>query len=118
SFASICRRVCDSNAARPLGREGERREANAMSEAVPSGTSALSAFSFLRYPTHPPTTSRKYLLNHFVISQPKQKTPEPISGTKPREEFHRTTGKQSVSSINPQNPPASPPALPEKCISP
>ena len=67
SFASICRRVCDSNAARPLGRDGERRRANATSEAAPLGASALSAFSFsgITLTTNSPTISRK---NYKVLS--------------------------------------------------
>ena len=84
SFASICRRACDSNAARPLGRDGERRKANATSEAAErSDASALSAFFFRILPTHhsPANSFQKKTTKYFRhISY--AETIQPL-GTKP-----------------------------------
>ncbi|HJK77367.1 MAG TPA: hypothetical protein O0X18_00255, partial [Methanocorpusculum sp.] len=61
---------------RPLssGRDGERRKANAMSEAAPIGASALSAFSFFFLPTHHHLTYnvQKKLQSTFVTSHRKK----------------------------------------------
>ncbi len=76
--SSICRRVCDndprsgewstappcdSNATRPFGRKGERRNANAIrggSEATEIRADRVFYSHPARLPTHPPTIFRKH----------------------------------------------------------
>ena len=65
SFASICRRACDSNATRPLGRDGERRSANATSEAGGAKRRICEISRSLFQVSHSPLTPQQLPKKHF-----------------------------------------------------